>query len=143
MKTKQEFRATGSRASLLGWSGSRVSILISGFGAGLLVGAIIGAIVGGLTASSRPLQAQTLPSVTDVNEATSTPAVTPGPASDASEDDACQPVGRSGARACRSQPASDEPSNAPPFSIGQTTLPFSDVPPDHWAYDALLFLSSP
>ncbi|MEO1147547.1 MAG: hypothetical protein AAFY26_18350 [Cyanobacteria bacterium J06638_22] len=143
MKTKQESRATGSQASLLGWSGSRVSILTSAFGAGLLVGAIIGAIVGMIAASSRPLQAQTLPPATDVNEAPHTPAVAPGSASDASEDDACRPVGRSGARACRAQPASDEPSNAPPSSVGQATLPFSDVPPDHWAYDALLFLSSP
>lgn len=29
-----------------------------------------------------------------------------------------------------------------PRSMGQATLPFSDVPPDHWAYEALLYLST-
>ncbi|MEO1208338.1 MAG: hypothetical protein AAFX78_02240 [Cyanobacteria bacterium J06638_20] len=143
MTTSQGFRATESRASLLGCRGSRASILAFAFGAGLLFGAIVGAMVGVLAASSRPLQAQTLPPATGVNEANPIPAVAPTSESSLPEDDSCQIVERSGARACRVQPASDEPSSPSPSSVGQATLPFSDVPLDHWAYDALLFLSAP
>lgn len=38
---------------------------------------------------------------------------------------------------------SDEPASAQVFpSPSQVELPFNDVPPDHWAYEALLFLST-
>jgi|GEM_PF-3486603 len=134
MQTEQRFRATiFSR-----WesNASRQTSVLGLLGLTLLVGAI--------ALPALPLHAQSLTAEPAVNEAAPTTPLEAVPEWATDQDELCQPVGNSGARACRMVPASgnSQPAEAVP-SVGQATLPFSDVPPDHWAYEALLFLSSP
>lgn len=126
MRTEQRLRSMVSWST---WTEVSVLALVS--------------LLGAIALPVRPLQAQTRLLEMDINEATPSPTVDPATASDSDWDEQCQPVGRSGARACRVQSGSGEESPEPIPSVGQATLPFSDVPLDHWAYDALLFLSSP
>lgn len=132
MRTEQRFRAT-----ILALQKSPTPITAAALGLAVVVGAI--ALPGS------PSQAQIPPDATNLNTGapTTTGPVTPvSDMSDRSLDEPCQTVSPYTTDCRQLSDIEAQPNESSP-SVGQAVLPFSDVPPDHWAYDALLFLSFP